>query len=75
MIRYIKLIGPAVALLQETHLLGTKCALLGRMGYDRVFHAGYVRGSRGTAILLHRSLPLTVVDSRSDPGGRFVVVW
>ena len=27
------------------------------------------------AILLHKSLPLMVVDSKSDTGGRFVVVW
>ena len=73
--RYLKRKGPAVALLQETHLLGTKCSFLGRLGYDRVYHAGFTRGSRGAAILLHRSLTLTVGDSRWDPGGRFMVVW
>ena len=75
LMRYLQGIGPAVALLQETHLLGTKCSFLERRGYDNVFHAGFTRGSRGAAILLHRSLPFTVTDSKSEPGVRFVAVW
>ena len=55
--------------------MGTKCPFLGRYGYDRVYHAGFSRGSRGVAILLRRSFPLVVLGSRSDPMGRYVVIW
>ena len=72
---YIKRVGPAVVLLQETHLLGTKCSFLGRYGYDEVFHSRHTRGSRGTAILVHRSLPLAVLGSLVDSRGCFVLVW
>ncbi|KAJ1155329.1 hypothetical protein NDU88_008059 [Pleurodeles waltl] len=48
--------------------------MLARGGYDRVYHAGFSRGSRGAAILLHRSLPMLVTATQSDPQGRFIVV-
>ena len=53
-LKNLKRLGPGVALLQETHLLGTRCSFLARLGFDRVFHAGHSRGSRGVAILLKR---------------------
>ena len=74
-LRCLKRLGPSVALLQETHLLGTNCSFLGRLGFDRVFHAGFSRGSRGVAILLRRSFPFTLVGRRADPQGRFIAIW
>ena len=62
-------------MLQETHLLGTRCHFLGRLGFDRVFHAGFSRGSRGVAILLKKSFPFTLLGSKSDVLGRYVVIW
>ena len=71
----LKRMGPEVAMLQETHLLGTKCGFLGRLGFNRVYHAGFARGTRGVAIILKKSFPFEVRGSRSDPLGRFVAVW
>ena len=53
-LRNLKRLGPKVAMLQETHLLGLRCGFLGRLGFDRVYHAGFTRGYRGVAILLKR---------------------
>ncbi|KAJ1164603.1 hypothetical protein NDU88_005039 [Pleurodeles waltl] len=47
--------------------------MLIRGGYDRVYHAGFSRGSRGVSILLHRSLPVVITATQADPQGRFVV--
>ena len=74
-LRCIKRIDPAVALLQETHLLGTKSNFLGRFGYNRVVHAGFSRGSSGSAILIQRSFPFTQSGSHSDPLRRFDAIW
>ena len=71
----LKRMGPEVAMLQKTHLMGTKCEFLGRFGFNRVYHAGFARGSRGVAIILKKSFPFAVLGSRSDPLGRFVAVW
>ena len=74
-LRCLKRLRPSVAMLQETPLLGTNCSFLGRLGFDRVFHAGFSRGSRGVAILLRRNFPFTPVGHRADPQGRFVAIW
>ena len=74
-LRSLKRLGPSVVMLQETHLLGTKCNFLGRLGFDRVFHAGYTRGSGGVAILLKKTLPFTPIGQRADLQGRFLAVW
>ena len=74
-LRYLKRLCPEVVMLQETHLMGTKCGFLGRMGFDRVYHAGYTRGSRGVAILLKQTFPFIATGSRADPQGRFIAVW
>ena len=62
-------------MLQETHLLGANYNFLGRLGFDRVFHAGFTRGSRGVAILLKKTFPFIPVGHSTDPQGRFVEVW
>ena len=49
-LRSLKSMGPAVAMLQETHLLGSKCNFLSRLGFDRSYHPSFIRGSRGAAI-------------------------
>ena len=57
-LRNLKRLASDVVMLQETHLMGTKCGYLGRMGFDRLFHAGF---TRGVAILLRRSFPFVTL--------------
>ena len=73
-LQFLKRHRPFVALLQETHLLGNKCPFLARFGFNRVFHSRNTRGSRETAILLHRAFPLVVAKVSPDARGCYVVV-
>lgn len=56
-IRQAKHLGADVLMLQEMHLMGTKTPCLSLFGYDLVYHSGFVRGSRGTLLLIHHRVP------------------
>ena len=72
--RYIKRIGPDIALLQETHMLGNAGKALDRNGYKMIAHSGFMRGSRGVGILSRKSSTLSVSKTWSDPRGRFIII-
>ena len=74
-LKYVKRNSPDVAMLQETHLLGTRCTFLGCLRYDRVYHLGFTRDSRGVAILVHRSFPFSMMRSKIDTLGRYFATW
>lgn len=63
-----------VLLLQETHLQGTKAPCLSRYGYTTIYHSGFSRGARGTAILIHRRVPLQATRHWTDQGGRYTIL-
>ena len=54
MAQYLRRLRPDFALLQQTHLLGTNCAFIGRGTYKLLVHAGFTSGSRGVAILVKK---------------------
>lgn len=56
-LRQAKRYGADSLMLQETHLSCTKAMCLLRYGYAQVFHAGFTRGSRGVAVLIHKLGP------------------
>uniref|UniRef100_A0A8C5P9T9 Reverse transcriptase domain-containing protein n=1 Tax=Leptobrachium leishanense TaxID=445787 RepID=A0A8C5P9T9_9ANUR len=65
----------SVALLQETHLTGPRAPSLRNRDYPTGFYSKYTLGKmRGTAILLARSLPFTLRDSKCDTDGRYTLV-
>lgn len=61
-----------ILMLQETHLMGTKIQCLSRYGFQQVYHAGFTRGSRGVAILIHRRVQYTHAQLWADPHGRYL---
>lgn len=61
-------------MLQETHLLGTKVPCLLRYGFAQAFHAGFTRGSRGVAILVHKRVPYLHNKSWVDTQGRYLFI-
>lgn len=73
-LQHIKRQGPAIAMLQETHLTGTACSALDRWGYKMVIHSDFTTGSRGVGILISKKFPLIVMESRKDELGRFAAV-
>lgn len=71
---YLKRFKPVFVLLQETHLLGPRCAFLGRGQYTTLAHAGFTCGLRGVVILVRKSPPFTVTRKWEDAEGTYVAV-
>lgn len=63
-----------LAYLQETHLSDLEHLKLQRSWVGQVFYSSYNSKSRGVAVLIHRSLPFTLVKSISDKEGRYVLM-
>lgn len=73
-LRQAKRYGGDILMLQETHLLGTKVPCLLRYGFAQAFHAGFTRGSRGVAILVHKRVPYLHNKSWVDTQGRYLFI-
>lgn len=71
-LRQAKRYSAEILMLQETHLLGTKASCLLRYGFAQAFHAGFARGSRGVAILIHGWIPYLHSRAWVDTQGRYI---
>lgn len=63
-----------IAFLQETHLKNADHLKIKKQLVGQIFHSKFNCKARGTAILIHKSIPFIVSNVISDPNGRYVVV-
>lgn len=71
---YIKKYNPHICILQETHLTGSRTLALKKPWVGSYYHSTYSTYSRGVSILVHKSLPSTLLDLHLDPEGKYVVM-
>lgn len=62
------------ALIQETHLNDKEHSKLKRDWLGLVYYSSFTSKSRGVAILVHKSLPLTEVEVKADTLGRYIMI-
>uniref|UniRef100_A0A669DGZ9 Reverse transcriptase domain-containing protein n=1 Tax=Oreochromis niloticus TaxID=8128 RepID=A0A669DGZ9_ORENI len=70
----LKKLQADVVLLQETHMPVTGLNKLKTPEFPNVFSACYNSRQRGVAILIHKNINFTVLDTVIDPEGRFLIV-
>uniref|UniRef100_A0A3Q2NYD6 exodeoxyribonuclease III n=1 Tax=Fundulus heteroclitus TaxID=8078 RepID=A0A3Q2NYD6_FUNHE len=63
-----------VAFLQETHLTDEEHKKYLREWVGQVYFSSYSTNKRGVIILIHKNLPLTVVDTFKDTEGRIILI-
>lgn len=67
-------LGAKVVYLQETHLKKSDHMKIRRCWVAQSYHSLFNSRSRGTAILIHKSLQFTPSDIIADPQGRYIIV-
>ncbi len=70
----LKKLQADVVLLQETHRPATATDQLKTTEFPNVFSAGYNSRQRGVAILIHKNVNFTVLNTVIDPEGRFLII-
>ncbi len=71
---HLRSLNTKIAFLQETHLKPSDHLKLRRGWVGQLYHSSFSSKARGTAILVHKSVPLSVSKVISDPNGRFNIV-
>lgn len=69
---YIKKYNPHICILHETHLTGSRTLALKKPWVGSHYHSTYSTYSRGVSVLIHKSLPFTLLDLHLDPEGKYV---
>lgn len=72
--KYLQRYNPHICVFQETHLIGNRILGLKRAWVGAHYHSTFSNYARGVSILVHKSLPLQIMNIRTDPGGRFVII-
>ena len=70
----LKHLGSRIIFLQETHLVPTEVIRIRRRWQGQVFAANFSSHARGVAILIHKSVPIQIISTIMDPGGRYIVL-
>ncbi len=70
----LKKLQADVVLLQETHRPATATDQLKTTEFPNVFSACYNSKQRGVAILIHKNVNFTVLNTVIDPEGRFLII-
>ena len=73
-LQHLQHLGAGIAFLQETHLKISDHSKLRKGWVGQLFHSTFQTKSRGTAILIHKSVPFISSSVSLDPNGRYVVV-
>ena len=60
--------------LQETHLKVVDHTRLRKNWIGQIYHSTFQAKARGTAILIHKSVPFICSNVLADPNGRYIVV-
>uniref|UniRef100_A0A1A7ZMF0 Endonuclease/exonuclease/phosphatase domain-containing protein n=1 Tax=Nothobranchius furzeri TaxID=105023 RepID=A0A1A7ZMF0_NOTFU len=63
-----------IALLQETRLSDLEHSKLKRDWVGQVYFSSHSQNKRGTAILIKRNIPFTLLHDVRDPEGRFILI-
>lgn len=71
---YVRKYSPHICVLQETHLMGSRILSLKKAWVGYHYHTTYPTYSRGVSILVHKQLPFQLLDIRSAPGGRYIIL-
>lgn len=71
--KQLKELQADIVLMQETHL-SDKTNTLASPQFPHVFSASYNSKQRGLAILMHKIINFTNINSITDPEGRFIIV-
>jgi exonuclease III len=66
----LKHLGSRIIFLQETHLVPTEVIRIRRRWQGQVFAANFSSHARGVAILIHKSVPIQIISTIMDPGGK-----
>lgn len=69
----IKLQADVISL-QETHLSPSEQQKLKYSQYNQVFSATFNSRQRGVSILIHKTLPLVINSTITDPEGRYIII-
>lgn len=73
-LHHLQTLGTHIAFLQETHLKTDRHFLLQKRWVGQVYHSQFSCKARGTAILIHKSVPFTLSKTKIDKNGRYVIV-
>ncbi len=71
---HLKKLQADIVLLQETHRSATATDQLKTTEFPNVFSACYNSRQRGVAILIHKNVNFTVLNTVIDPEGRFIII-
>lgn len=71
---HLKQLRGDIFFLQETHLRSSEVHRIKRPWVGNLFHSKFSERARGTAILIHNSIPFELSNSIADPNGQFVIV-
>lgn len=70
----LKHLGSKIILLQETHLVSTEVIRIRKRWQGQVFAANFSSHDRGVAILIHKYIPIQIISTTIDPGGRYIIL-
>lgn len=73
-LHHVQQLGARIIFLQETHLKVSDHLKLKKSWVGQIYHSSFAGKSRGTAILLHKSVPFQLSNVTSDPNGRFIII-
>lgn len=71
---HLRKLGAHIIYLQETHLKVADHTRLRKNWIGQIYHSTFQAKARGTAILIHKSVPFICSNVLADPNGRFIVV-
>lgn len=72
--QYLQGAAPHISILLETYLTGSRILALWRSWVGAAYHSTYSCYARGVSVLVKKSLPFQLLEMRTDPGGRYVVL-
>lgn len=73
-LHHLQNLGAQIAFLQETHLKVTDHSRLRKGWVGQLYHSTFQCKARGTAILIHKSVPFVSSNVIADPNGRYIIV-
>ena len=73
-LHHLQSMGTHIAFLQETHLKTDNHSLLHKRWVGQMYHSHFSCKARGTAILIHKSVPFTLSSTKLDKNGRYIIV-
>lgn len=73
-LHHLQQLGARVIFLQETHLKNLDHLKLKKSWVGHIYHSSFSGRARGTAIILHKSVPFVLDQTIPDSNGRYIIV-